>query len=77
MSPRIEEPIRKYSLEIISKLIKHEYVWISSEQSNIRILNHYSQFHLYASNIIEQESFGGILIRKNLDKILKSKIKKW
>ncbi len=76
MRPRIEEPQRKYGLEIISKLIKHEYVYISSEQSNTRILKHYSQFNLYVSKVIEQEYFIGILVRKNLDQILKSKIRK-
>ncbi len=74
MSPRIEEPKRKYSLEIISKLIKHEYVWISSEASNIRILKHYSQFNLIITRISEREGYNGILVRKNLNKRMKSRI---
>jgi hypothetical protein len=73
---RIEEPKRKYSLEIISKLIKHEYVYISSEQSNMRILKHYSQFKLFESKAIEQESFNGVLVKKILNESLKSRIRK-
>ncbi len=74
MSPRIEEPKRKYSLEIISKLIKHEYVWISSEASNFRILKHYSQFNLIITRVSEREGYNGILVRKNLNKRMKSRI---
>jgi hypothetical protein len=76
LDSRIKEPIRKYSLEIISKLIKHEYVLISSEASNIRMLKHYSQFNLIETKVIEQESYNGILVRKNLNKRLKSRIEK-
>ncbi len=60
---------------MISKLIKHEYVWISSEASNIRILKHYSQFNLIEAKVSKQESFNGILVRKNLHKRLKSRVK--
>ncbi len=41
------------------------------------MLKHYSQFNLNVAQIGEQESYTGLLVRKNLDKRLKARIDKF
>jgi hypothetical protein len=71
LTPRIDFPKRKYSIETVHKLIGHKYVLISSESSNNRMINHYNQYNLIEAGDDIYTSFTGIAVRKTLEKKIK------
>lgn len=81
LAPRIFGQNEEYGIvtlnaRLISLLINQENVWISYEEENIRLIKHFSQFNLNVAKIGEQERFAGLLVRKNLEKKLKSRLVK-
>jgi hypothetical protein len=67
---------REYNIEIIISLVESNYVLVSTQIDNERIINHYNQFGLIESSEESDLSYYGFPARKNLNISLRSKVEK-
>jgi hypothetical protein len=67
---------REYSIETVLSLVESNFVLVSTQYDNERIMSHYNQFGLIETGEESNLSYWGFPGRKNLNISIKSKLEK-